>query len=83
MKPTALIFILFINCSLALAQTTIPHPVKYQNSTVFAQTLHDHGVVADVYLYEKGGHGYGMNNKSSTVKWMDLVEEWLKKMKFD
>ncbi|HEY4325261.1 MAG TPA: alpha/beta hydrolase [Mucilaginibacter sp.] len=58
-------------------------PVKYQNSTVFAQALHDHGVVADVYLYEKGGHGYGMNNKSSIVKWMDLVEEWLKKMKFD
>jgi len=57
-------------------------PVKYQNSTVFAAALQQHGVPAEVYLYEKGGHGYGMNNKMSTVKWMDLVEAWLIKMKF-
>jgi hypothetical protein len=36
----------------------------------------------ELYLYEKGGHGYGMYNNTSNVLWMDLVEEWMKKMKF-
>lgn len=57
-------------------------PVKVQNSLAFAKALKEHGVPAEMYLYEKGGHGYGMNNKTSPVKWMDLVEQWMKKMKF-
>ena len=31
-----------------------------------------------MHLYEKGGHGYGMYNRTSDVKWMDLVEQWMK-----
>ena len=57
-------------------------PVKVQNSLVFEKALKEHGVPVEMYLYEKGGHGYGMNNKTSPVKWMDLVEQWMKKMKF-
>ena len=37
---------------------------------------------AELHVYEKGGHGYGMNNRSSDVKWMDLVLVWMKKMKW-
>ena len=33
-----------------------------------------------IHLYEKGGHGYGMINPTSDVKWMDLVEQWIKDM---
>ena len=57
-------------------------PVKVQNSLAFEKALKEHSVPVEMYLYEKGGHGYGMNNKTSPVKWMDLVEQWMKKMKF-
>jgi acetyl esterase/lipase len=57
-------------------------PIKVQNATAFAAALKAEGVPYEIYLYEKGGHGYGMNNKTSNVKWMDIAEEWLRKMKF-
>ncbi len=54
-------------------------PVKAQNSQLFYDALLRNGVATELYLYEKGGHGYGMYNKSSNVRWMDLLESWLKK----
>jgi len=57
-------------------------PVKVENTLVFAEALEKNKVPHEVYLYEKGGHGYGMNNRTSDVKWMDLVQVWMKKMKF-
>lgn len=56
--------------------------VKVENSLSFAAALKRHNVPVEIYIYEKGGHGYGMYNKTSKVRWMDLVEEWMKKMKF-
>lgn len=56
--------------------------VSVKNSILFADALKRNGVPAEMYLYEKGGHGYGMYNKTSNVLWMDLVEAWMKKMKF-
>ncbi|HKH62461.1 MAG TPA: alpha/beta hydrolase [Flavitalea sp.] len=53
-------------------------PVKVQNSLIFAEALAKNNVPYRIYLYEKGGHGYGMNNPTSDVKWMDLVEQWMK-----
>lgn len=52
-------------------------PVKVQNSLVFAEALQKNKVAYKIHLYEKGGHGYGMNNPTSEVKWMDLVEKWM------
>ena len=56
--------------------------VKVENSYVFAEALKRKGVPVGMHIYEKGGHGYGMYNKTSTVLWMDLVEQWMKDMKF-
>ena len=53
--------------------------VSAKNSLAFAAALKKNHAPVEVYLYEKGGHGFGMNNKTSKVKWMDLVEEWLNK----
>ena len=53
-------------------------PVKVQNSLVFAEALEKNKVPYKMHLYEKGGHGYGMYNRTSDVKWMDLVEQWMK-----
>ncbi|WP_207515493.1 alpha/beta hydrolase [Longitalea luteola] len=53
--------------------------VKVQNMLLFATALQKNKVPFDFYLYEKGGHGFGMNNPTSDVKWMDLVQEWMDK----
>lgn len=53
--------------------------VKVQNMLLFATALQEHKVPFDFYLYEKGGHGFGLNNKTSEIKWMDLVEDWMKR----
>jgi len=53
--------------------------VKVQNMLLFATALQKNKVPFDFYLYEKGGHGFGMNNATSEVKWMDLVQEWMMK----
>jgi acetyl esterase/lipase len=53
--------------------------VPVQNSILFYDALKRTGVEAEILLYEKGGHGFGMNNKTSEIKWMDKVEEWIKK----
>ena len=56
--------------------------VKVQNSIAFYDALQKNGVVSEIHLYEKGGHGFGMNNKTSEDKWMDWLQAWLKKNKF-
>jgi acetyl esterase/lipase len=55
--------------------------VKVENAQVFYNTLRKNKVKAKLYLYEKGGHGYGMNNPTSDVKWMDMVSDWLRSLK--
>lgn len=55
--------------------------VKIDNTYAFAAALKQVGVPVDMHIYEKGGHGYGMFNKTSPVLWMDLVEGWMKKLK--
>lgn|GEM_PF-3025079 len=56
--------------------------MKVENFTSFAAVLKQHKVPVELYLFEKGGRGYGMYHNTSNVLWMDLVEEWMKKMKF-
>jgi acetyl esterase/lipase len=56
--------------------------VSVKNSILFSEALKKNSVPVEIYLYEKGGHGYGMYNKESNVLWMDLVETWMKKMGF-
>lgn len=52
--------------------------VKVENSLLFADAMKKIGLPHRMYLYETGGHGYGMNNPKSAVKWMDLVGQWMK-----
>jgi len=53
--------------------------VPVQNSVHFYEALQANKVPSEIYLYEKGGHGFGLNNPTSNVKWMDLAEVWMKK----
>lgn len=56
--------------------------VVVQNSELFYAALRKNKVPAEIYLYEKGGHGFGMINKTSAVKWMNLLEQWMKSNKW-
>ena len=52
--------------------------VKVQNSISFYDALQKKHVPSNLYLYEKGGHGFGLNNTTSNVKWIDLAVDWLR-----
>jgi len=53
--------------------------VNVNNSTSFYNELQKNGVSAKIHLYEKGGHGFGLNNKMSEEKWTDWLKIWMKK----
>lgn len=52
--------------------------VKVENSLKFYEALLKCGVPAELHVYPKGGHGFGLNNKSTPDKWTERVENWLK-----
>jgi len=53
--------------------------VKVENSLLFAKALSQHRINNERYLYNKGGHGFGLNNPTSKVQWMDKVQAWMQK----
>jgi dipeptidyl aminopeptidase/acylaminoacyl peptidase len=55
--------------------------VPIENSEMYLAQLKKMGVAGELYVYEKGGHGFGMNNKTSDVKWTDLLVKWMQQMK--
>jgi acetyl esterase/lipase len=55
--------------------------VPYANSLVFAEALKNHHIPSKIYLYERGGHGFGMTNHTSAQQWMDLCIEWISGLK--
>lgn len=56
--------------------------VAIQNSRQFYAACLKHHVPAELYEFEEGGHGFGLINPTSDVKWMDLLKIWLQKNKF-
>ncbi len=53
-------------------------PVK--NSMVFYEALVKNKVPAEMHLYPKGGHGFGMKNPTHPDLWMDRVQNWMQSM---
>ena len=51
-------------------------PVK--NSLVYDKVLFENNVKRELFLYEKGGHGFGVRNPKSDVSWIDQCLSWLK-----
>jgi acetyl esterase/lipase len=51
------------------------------NSTVYARALSSAGVPAEVHLFARGGHAFGLRGKEHPVSsWPMLVENWLKEI---
>jgi len=51
--------------------------VNVQNSIVFYQALLLNKVPAEMKLYQRGGHGFGMNNASTKDKWFAQMVNWI------
>ncbi|MGI4970036.1 MAG: alpha/beta hydrolase [Janthinobacterium lividum] len=51
--------------------------VPVQNSLVFYQALRRHNVPAEMHLYPLGGHGFGLNNKTTKDQWIERLQNWL------
>ncbi len=51
--------------------------VNVKNSTLFFEALQRLNIPTGIYLYDKGGHGFGLNNPTSEVKWMEKVKAWM------
>ena len=55
--------------------------VSYQNSVLMHQALKNHGVPSSLYLYEKGGHGFGVGREGTdSAQWTDDFIAWLQQM---
>jgi acetyl esterase/lipase len=51
--------------------------VSAENSILFYQAMQRKKIPTELHLYQKGGHGFGMNNKTTTDNWMDRLKNWL------
>jgi len=53
--------------------------VMVVNSLYFCEALIKHHVPAEMHIYPKGGHGFGLYNAASGAdQWPDRLAEWLK-----
>lgn len=52
--------------------------VKSENSILFYQSLIRNNIPAELHIYQKGGHGFGMNNKTTNDNWMERLGNWMK-----
>ena len=56
--------------------------VPSENSIDFARNLKQAGVKSELHLYQAGGHGFGLNNKTTQEKWFLSFVNWLKANKW-
>lgn len=52
--------------------------VVVENSLRFYDNLKKNKVPAELYLFEKGGHGFGLNNPLEKKQWFDACIKWMK-----
>lgn len=53
-----------------------------ENSINYYLALKNNGVPAELHLYEKGGHGFGLGVKETSISWPKACEDWLKTHSF-
>ncbi|WP_231717771.1 alpha/beta hydrolase [Nonlabens sp. YIK11] len=58
----------------ALDDTSVP----YQNSVMYFEALQKHNISSEIHLYQKGGHGFGLNEDGPARNWPAACEQWLR-----
>jgi len=56
--------------------------VPVANSIVYYNQLVKYKVPVEMHIYEKGGHGFGLNNKTTNDKWFETGLNWLRSNKW-
>jgi dipeptidyl aminopeptidase/acylaminoacyl peptidase len=56
--------------------------VKVANSIHFYESLQRHNVPAELFIYPKGGHGFGLVNPTSPDRWLDRCLDWMRSNKW-
>jgi len=51
--------------------------VNVKNSLYYYNALLKNGVEAEMIIYPKGGHGFGLNNKTTPDNWMERCKNWM------
>lgn len=51
--------------------------VPIENAVLFYSALIQNKVKTEMHLYQKGGHGFGIDNRQSPDKWFDWCKSWL------
>lgn len=52
--------------------------VKPANSISMYQALLEHGVQAELHIYQRGGHGFGLKVGNADENWMERCRNWMK-----
>ena len=51
--------------------------VPVENSIRYYQACIKNKVPAEMHIYPKGGHGFGLNNKTTSDQWMERCKNWM------
>ena len=51
-----------------------------ENSLLLFEALIEQGVQAELHLFEKGGHGFGISESSPAKAWRDLAIGWIRRL---
>ena len=54
--------------------------VPVENSVRFYQACIKNKVPAEMHLYPKGGHGFGMKNKTTDDNWLERLRNWMNRL---
>lgn len=65
-----------------LVHATDDMAVPIKNSINYMFALKGFGIPTELYILEKGGHGFGMGNPATGYYWPDACKSWLIKMRF-
>lgn len=52
--------------------------VPVANSILYYNQLVKYKIPAEMHIYEHGGHGFGLNNKTTNDKWFETCLNWIK-----
>lgn len=61
-----------------LIHATDDRVVPVENSINYYLALKNNNVPAEIHIYEKGGHGFGLGVKDTSLYWTKQCEQWLK-----
>lgn len=65
----------------AFVVQTMDDPIGVDNALAYAEGCHRAGVPAELHVFPKGGHGYGLRTREpGLAAWPDLLLAWLRRI---